>query len=92
MEFLYAPLCALAPSRAHPARVPRSQAEHSAAQPGQGGTGHINEQTTEYWMESFVAFAFVFDPVKTDTLRNGFAANGAAPWFERNTIALMPSS
>ena len=70
----------------------RSPIVFSAAQPGQGGTGHINEQPTEYWMENFVAFAFVFDPVKTDTLRNGFAANGAAPWFERNTIALMPGS
>lgn len=38
----------------------------SAAIPGQGGTGHINEQWPDYWAEKFEA--------------NGFAVTGALRW------------
>jgi SAM-dependent methyltransferase len=62
----------------------------SAAQPGQGGTGHINEQPPQYWIERFERFGFFFDSARTEELRSGFAANGAAPWFQRNTTVLIP--
>lgn len=42
----------------------------SAAHPGQGGDGHINEQPAEYWIDKFEA-------------RN-FAAKEIRPWFEKD--------
>jgi hypothetical protein len=37
----------------------------SAAQPGQGGEGHFNEQTAEYWIERFDDCGFKQDSEKT---------------------------
>lgn len=50
-----ADLCALAPA-----------VLFSAAIPGQGGTGHVNEQYPAYWVERFAA--------------NGMTASGALRW------------
>jgi SAM-dependent methyltransferase len=42
----------------------------SAAQPGQGGTYHINERPIEYWVEEFAKYNFEpFDPFR-EILRN----------------------
>lgn len=40
----------------------------SAAQPGQGGLGHINCQTREYWEHKFATCNYVLDPKATDDL------------------------
>jgi SAM-dependent methyltransferase len=42
----------------------------SAAQPGQGGEGHFNEQPTEYWVEKFDKRGFHFDQVGSQKLRD----------------------
>lgn len=43
----------------------------SAAQPGQGGTRHINERPTRYWLEKFDSLGFdVFDSVRPALIGN----------------------
>lgn len=41
----------------------------SAALPGQGGEGHFNENTCEYWIAQFQKYNYRYDPVKTNALR-----------------------
>ncbi len=62
----------------------------SAAQPGQGGTGHINEQPCDYWIARFEKFGFRFDSEATKQLRDAFTRNGAAQWFRNNPLVLHP--
>lgn len=46
----------------------------SAAQPGQGGTLHLNEQPREYWLDKFKARGFALGP-RNDELCAAIAAN-----------------
>lgn len=46
----------------------------SAAQPGQGGTDHQNEQPSSYWLERFAAAGWVPNIPETDRLRHGMRA------------------
>ncbi len=41
----------------------------SAAQPGQGGTDHINEQPSRYWIEHFEGVGFEFKAERTQRVR-----------------------
>jgi hypothetical protein len=41
----------------------------TAAPPGQGGIGHINEQPAPYWIERFEAEEKTFDPAATKALK-----------------------
>jgi hypothetical protein len=41
----------------------------SAAQPGQGGPGHVNEQPLEYWRQKFVENGFEFQFTATNDFR-----------------------
>jgi SAM-dependent methyltransferase len=64
----------------------------SAAHPGQGGTGHINEQPREYWAERFEQQGMRPDRDAEDALRTAFAADDAvAPWFDANVQVLRRS-
>ncbi|HEV7804338.1 MAG TPA: methyltransferase domain-containing protein [Solirubrobacteraceae bacterium] len=55
----------------------------SAATPGQGGTGHLNEQLHEFWIGRFAQSGFVADP----EWRGTFAGNDQiAPWYRANMI------
>ena len=55
----------------------------SAAIPGQGGTGHINEQWQSYWAQLFDAEGFkVFDPVRPRI----WTSPNVAPWYTQNTL------
>ena len=57
----------------------------TAAQPGQGGYGHINEQPAAYWEQRFRAAGMQPAPDAAGALRRAFAQNGVdGPWFERN--------
>lgn len=57
----------------------------TAAQPGQGGYGHINEQPPAYWEQRFRAAGMHASPDAAHALRRAFAANAVAgPWFARN--------
>jgi hypothetical protein len=53
----------------------------SWAIPGQGGTGHFNEQPNEYVIEKFVKKGLVFDEGASIALRNA----ASLKWF-RNTL------
>jgi hypothetical protein len=41
----------------------------TAAAPGQGGQGHINEQPREYWIDRFAACGMQYLPGETDRIR-----------------------
>lgn len=59
----------------------------SAAPPGQGGVGHINEQPVEYWHALFAAKGFHHDPAASSAIREAFARNGVwAPWLKSNAV------
>ncbi len=50
----------------------------SAARPGQGGLGHLNEQPAEYWIEQMAEFGFQFDELNSEKYRSlpdHFASN-----------------
>lgn len=60
----------------------------SAATPGQGGAGHLNEQPHGYWRALLTACGLVEDEVLTADLRREWAA--CAPrawWYSRNCLA-----
>jgi len=55
----------------------------SAAQPGQGGENHLNEQTVDYWRERFAAHGYAaFDPVRP-IIRH---VSEIEPWYRYNTL------
>jgi len=64
----------------------------TAAQPGQGGTGHINEQPPSYWRERFVGASRVWDKQRSDSLSRCFQSEKAAEWFHRNVSVFKISS
>ena len=64
----------------------------SAAQPGQSGTGHVNEQSPTYWVRRFEEHGFSLEPLLTDKMRFSFRASNAALWFQRNVIVMIPSA
>lgn len=57
----------------------------SAAVPGQGGFGHVNEQPHEYWTERFEDRGYAWSTV----LRRRFATSPAvASWYRDNLLLL----
>jgi SAM-dependent methyltransferase len=64
------------------------QVVFTAAIPGQGGMGHINEQPPEYWVELFTAAGMDFDEALTARIRQRFDEEKLAPWFAKNAIVL----
>jgi hypothetical protein len=59
----------------------------SAAQPGQGGTYHINEQELKYWVDQFAKFDFEpFDPFRDILSQSKFV-----PRFYSLNMLLMVS-
>jgi hypothetical protein len=57
----------------------------SAARPGQGGAGHINEQPREYWTERFLRHDFGERTDLTRALRSEVVARGVGgAWFPVN--------
>jgi SAM-dependent methyltransferase len=62
----------------------------SAAQPGQGGLGHINEQDPGYWINAFGQHGAVLAESETESLRQRFAEAGLeAPWFAANALVFF---
>jgi hypothetical protein len=49
----------------------------TAAPPGQGGTGHINEQPFDYWLQRFRAWDFELDSASTERFRAEILARAA---------------
>lgn len=58
----------------------------SAAQPGQGGTDHINEQPAEYWIRHFAALGYGLVQGSTDRLRRRLRERGAVWWLPQNLL------
>lgn len=56
----------------------------SAATPGQGGTGHVNEQPFEHWLELFWRRGFEPEVRRTAALRQAWRAAGAPWWLTAN--------
>jgi SAM-dependent methyltransferase len=57
----------------------------SAAVPGQGGTGHVNEQPHEYWIEHFERLGFSADTGWRDRFGQD---EDVAWWYRQNLIVL----
>jgi len=56
----------------------------SAATPGQGGYGHINEQPFEYWAEKLNKINFYCDSENTKKFRWYLKENKAKSWYINN--------
>jgi SAM-dependent methyltransferase len=64
----------------------------TAAQPGQGGSGHVNEQPRDYWAQRFAAREFVEAAELSSRLSAEFVQRGVqGTWFARN-VAVYCSS
>jgi SAM-dependent methyltransferase len=60
----------------------------SAAIPGQGGTGHLNEQWPPYWRKRFARYGFEL----IDCLRSRLWADEAIePWYAQNALLYVKS-
>jgi SAM-dependent methyltransferase len=58
----------------------------SAAQPGQKGSGHINEQPRKYWIDRFARLGFAHSIIHSDGLASKFAAARVSDWFINNVL------
>jgi len=60
----------------------------SAATPGQGGAGHLNEQPRDYWRERLTRGGrLVYDPLATARVRSTWLALAPrAWWYGRNAM------
>jgi 2-polyprenyl-3-methyl-5-hydroxy-6-metoxy-1,4-benzoquinol methylase len=58
----------------------------SAAHPGQGGVGHINCQTKEYWQEKLEAQGFVRDYETEDFMLEYIRGGYHMGWFRMNAM------
>lgn len=61
----------------------------SAAIPGQGGSGHLNEQWPAYWEERFAAQGYsLLDPWRMAL----WGDDRVEPWYQQNLLLAVPSS
>jgi hypothetical protein len=64
----------------------------SAAHPGQGGTGHINEQPKSYWIERFQRAGLTYQTRLTEQIAAGFQSHQVpGGWLSANVIAFERS-
>jgi hypothetical protein len=57
----------------------------SAAAPGQGGTGHLNEQWPRFWADHFAAYGYE----AVDCLREEFWQDERVAWWYRQNLLLF---
>lgn len=58
----------------------------SAATPGQGGTGHLNEQWPAYWVSIFADLGFVACDLFRPRI---WKMTDVAPWYRQNMVAFF---
>jgi len=58
----------------------------SAAPPGQGGSGHINEQSPSYWISKFARRGFVQMLELTQKWRDDWECGGVDIYYHRNLM------
>jgi len=56
----------------------------TAAHPGQGGTGHVNEQPRQYWIDKFTGRAMDLDEQGTAAIAAKLQASPAFPYLREN--------
>ena len=64
----------------------------TAAQPGQGGTAHINEQPREYWISKFASIGFRLDEALTVAFVDRLRHDGAFPYLCKNLSIFRKSA
>ena len=65
----------------------------SAAAPGQGGSGNINEQPSQYWIDLFITRGFVYVWPLTEALRGEWAILAPnAQWYGQNLLVFRKVS
>ena len=65
----------------------------TAATPGQGGTGHVNEQPNAYWIDRFSARGFGFEESTTEAVRLALASTVVgSPWIAKNAMIFRQAS
>lgn len=63
----------------------------SAAHPGHGGQGHINEQPKAYWIAQFADHGFLPDPESSEALSGNLTAQGFKVWLPVNLMVFRKS-
>lgn len=63
-----------------------ARAVFTAAPPGQGGVGHLNEQPPGYWIDRFAARGWRYDGPGTAAVRAEWAAHGVVSWLVVNVM------
>jgi SAM-dependent methyltransferase len=58
----------------------------TAAQPGQGGTDHINEQPHSYWKSKFAERGFIFDEQLSGKWKCDWKNRGVAAFYSQNLM------
>jgi SAM-dependent methyltransferase len=59
----------------------------TAAHPGQGGQGHVNEQPREYWIDRFATGGMTYLPDQTGRLRAALEQHlHHGPWIAQNAM------
>jgi SAM-dependent methyltransferase len=58
----------------------------SAATPGQGGQGHLNEQPHEYWAEKFARQGMAYERERSLAFRKSWQAAGVDFWYADNAM------
>jgi hypothetical protein len=59
----------------------------TAAHPGQGGQGHINEQSREYWIDRFEKRGMTYLPDQTDRLQEALSEHlRHGRWISENAM------
>lgn len=58
----------------------------SAATPGQGGQGHVNEQPHDYWIAKFQQLGMVWDRDRSLGLQKSWQAAGVDFWYADNAL------
>lgn len=64
----------------------------SAAIPGQGGDGHINEQPPEFWLSLFAEYKYFQDSKLTQIFRDFLKKNVCIWWYSNNVQILRRSN
>lgn len=68
---------------------PQGRLLFSAATPGQGGSGHVNERPHDYWAEMLATCGLVLDREGTDALRWVWGELAPAAWWYGKNILVM---
>ena len=58
----------------------------TTATPGQGGTGHVNEQPHAYWIQKFAMRDYRLDEQNSNRWRQSWRMKGVQIWYHANLM------